>query len=118
MNKCEPTFKSVKMYDSEVNIFMHCWNKKLSYQLIITSISFSEVSVSATDEAKGDAACAEIGRTSIGTNTPENGGEFIRTCRHMGMAQSSPLCEICTLVSFFYSFIIYFKETMNIYRYI
>ncbi|CAL4225650.1 unnamed protein product [Meganyctiphanes norvegica] len=63
----------------------------------------AEVSGNVTDETKGDAACDEIGRTSIGTNTPGNSGEFIRTCRHMGMTQSSPLCEICTLIKSKYS---------------
>ena len=26
--------------------------------------------------------------------------QFIRTCRHMGIAESSPSCDICNLVSF------------------
>ena len=28
--------------------------------------------------------------------------ELIRVCRHMGIADSSPSCDICKLVSFFF----------------
>lgn len=74
-------------------------NNKFSYQAIIITISFSGVSGNVTDEKKGDVTCDGIRRTSVSTNTPGNSTDFLRTCRHMGMAQSSPICEICKIVS-------------------
>lgn len=62
------------------------------------SISFIESNNVVTEETVSEVDTVDDGMTDATAHIiPEN---TKRTCRHMGITESSPSCDICKLVSF------------------